>query len=102
MPKLFKQNVHGSKDRFTNAEDMRSLPCERQSGSNGMMFVCAFFGFALAIATYLNRHDKATWIFLLSFCLLNFYVAFDMYATNYENAFKLAPNDGQIEPNYRR
>jgi hypothetical protein len=82
MPNLFKQNVHGSKDRLTNAKDMRSLPCERQSSGNGMIGASALAAIN-ACRSSESCESKLTieiGIFLITLVVILFvYIIYDIY-----------------------
>lgn len=66
-----------------------------------MAFVFAIFAIGLGIAAYKSK-DRATRIFLAFWCVANLAGVVKAVVTDDPYAFKLRPNDGEIEPAYRR
>lgn len=66
-----------------------------------MVFVFATFAVGLAYAAYCTR-EKGSKLFLIACCILNLACIIKAVSDNDPYAYKLKPNDGISEPNYRR
>lgn len=66
-----------------------------------MIFVFSVLAFGLAIAAY-RAAERGMRVFLLVCCLLNVLGIAKAVVTDDPYAFKLRPNDGTVDPAYRR
>lgn len=65
-----------------------------------MAVICLVFGIGCAIGAIVNRDDRPMLILLFLCAMLNFAAAADMFATQYEYAWRLAPAQDDADPAY--
>jgi hypothetical protein len=66
-----------------------------------MVYVCLLLAFGLGVCAY-RSSDRTVRLFLAAFCLLNAAAAGHAIYVKDPYAFKLRPNNGAIEDNFRR
>jgi hypothetical protein len=66
-----------------------------------MLYICGFFAFVLAISAYRTEPGGVRKV-LVGFCLLNLLAVGQAIYESDPYVFKLKPNNGEIEGNYRK